>query len=471
MSIGISAAGVYLPRSRLLRKCIADAHAWAMPALQHSAGGRISAANWDEDCVTMGHEAARRTIGAAKVTSLGFCSTSLPFADRSHASLLVESLDLGAPARTQDLTASARAATSALLSELSAGNEGSLVIASEKRLAKPASPQEIGQGDAAAAFLTGGNEKLATFLCGSSVSADFVDHYRASDEQFDYYFEDRWIRDEGVLALLPTAIEKLLSESGIARESISRFTLNTSAPVRKKVAAAAGLKSADTSSALDTEVGNAGCATPLLQLAEALDTAKKNDTILCACFGQGVDLLLFRATGKTAGIVDQEFAKGKDDENYLRYLSHRRLLELDWGKRAERDVRTAQSAYYRVRRQISAFIGGQCVACNTVQFPKSRACVNPACREFSDQTDYPMANLTGTVKSFTEDWQAYSPAPPLVYGNVVFEGGSNVLMQFTDHEAGTLNVGDKVTMHFRIKDFDRARGFRRYFWKAIKVSD
>ena len=144
---------------------------------------------------------------------------------------------------------------------------------------------------------------------------------------------------------------------------------------------------------------------------------------------------------------------------------------MDWGKRADRDVRSAHSAYYRERDQVSGFVCWNCRWCGTIQFPRTRACVNPDCRAFDSQTPYPFADLTGTVKSFTEDWQAYSPAPPLIYGNIGFEGGANILMQFTDTAEGETKVGNRVSMQFRIKDIDRVRDFRRYFWKAVPQED
>jgi hypothetical protein len=43
-------------------------------------------------------------------------------------------------------------------------------------------------------------------------------------------------------------------------------------------------------------------------------------------------------------------------------------------------------------------------------------------------------------------------------------------MEFTDIEPGELEVNDPIRFVYRIKDDDRMRGFRRYFWKATKVS-
>jgi len=54
----------------------------------------------------------------------------------------------------------------------------------------------------------------------------------------------------------------------------------------------------------------------------------------------------------------------------------------------------------------------------------------------------------------------------LKYGNVRFEGGGVVMMEFTDFAVGEVQVGTALRMEFRIKDEDSKRGFRRYFWKA-----
>ena len=140
------------------------------------------------------------------------------------------------------------------------------------------------------------------------------------------------------------------------------------------------------------------------------------------------------------------------------------------GIRAERDNRTAQSTAYRKRDSITSFLGGNCTQCGTVQFPKSNVCVNPNCQAIGTQVDHPFADLEAAVKTFTEDNLAYSPNPPLQYGNIGFNEGGNIYMDLTDFDSGTISVGSKVRMVFRIKDFDDKRGFRRYFWKAAPAA-
>ena len=51
-------------------------------------------------------------------------------------------------------------------------------------------------------------------------------------------------------------------------------------------------------------------------------------------------------------------------------------------------------------------------------------------------------------------------------------GGKLVCIQIvTDVEPGELHVNDMVRFVYRIKDEDRTRRFRRYFWKATPTGE
>jgi len=50
---------------------------------------------------------------------------------------------------------------------------------------------------------------------------------------------------------------------------------------------------------------------------------------------------------------------------------------------------------------------------------------------------------------------------------VQFEGGGKLMMDFTEVEEGKIDSGSKVSVHFRIRQFDSQRGYRKYFWKAV----
>jgi 3-hydroxy-3-methylglutaryl CoA synthase len=467
--------GVHVPRLRLPREVIAAAMAWANPPSRSAARGTRAIGNWDEDALTMAIEAARRCWpGAAKGTapeSLYFCSTTAPFADRDDAVMLASALDLPASVETLNLGSSLRAGTSGLMNALRRSGGRALLVASDARVTRAGSSQELTYGDAAVAMLLGPSTPtaLATVLAARSSGSDFVDHYRMSGADFDYALEERWIRDEFLLKLIPATVAQLLSEAGVPAESVRYFAMPASAATAKRLAQACGVPSARRDERILGECGDAGVALPLLMLAGALEAALPGELILVIGIGQGVDAILLRAEPGAEGAardLTRALAAGREEPSYVRYLSHRRLLDVDFGMRAERDQRTAHSVAFRKGASLTAFKGGRCERCGTVQFPQARVCVNPECRVTDTQVPYRLAESQGRVKSFTEDWQAYAARPPYLYGNVEFAEGGNLLMEFTDVESGALKVNDAVRFVYRIKDEDRARGFRRYFWKA-----
>ena len=472
--VGIKACGAYLPRSRLERAAIAAATGWASGMRGGKAAGRRSVGNWDEDALTMAVEAARDCLTGVDRASLGalaFASTTFPFDDRSNSGVVASALDLAETVRSADAAGTQRAGTTALgdmLARARAGDGDALLVASDRRRTRPASAQEIAYGDGAAALLLGqGPGVLAEFIAGDSITADFVDHHRSSGEDYDYALEDRWVRDEGYLKLVPRAVAAGLARAGLAAGAVTHFVLQ--GPKRHAAAAARACGVAATAVVDDLAAGcgDTGAAHPLLLLAGVLERAAVGDVVLVAGFGQGCDVLLFRVAGKAPRTpVAAALVAGVEDREYVRFLSNQGVLDVDFGMRAERDNRTSQSAAWRRHRDVTAFVGGRCRACGTVQFPKMPGCVNPECRALHTQDDHPLADAEGRVKTYTEDWLAYTRSPPLVYGNVAFEGGGNVFIEFADTPAGTLEVGAPTRFVFRIKDFDRLRGFRRYAWKA-----
>jgi uncharacterized OB-fold protein len=315
-------------------------------------------------------------------------------------------------------------------------------------------------------------DALASIIAVHAAGSDFVDHYRMTGAKFDYALEERWVRDESLLKQIPRVIRELLTAAGCDGDHVRHLALPTGAAVAKRVAALAGLSAARRDDTVLAQSGDAGAALPLLLLMAAIESAEPGDLIVAAGIGQGVDAMLLRVergARDAAPAVSKALLRRREESSYLRYLSHRGLLDVDFGMRGERDQRTAHSVAYRKRDAMSAFKGGRCEGCGTVQFPRARICVNPECHALDRQAPYRLADSRGRLKTFTEDWQAYSPRPPYVYGNVEFAEGGNLFMEITDTEPGELQVNDAMRFVYRIKDEDRARGFRRYFWKATKV--
>lgn len=474
---GITSIAGYLPRRRLLRKAVVDAGKWANPGLAAHGKGRRTICSHDEDSLTMAVEASRFCLAGADDTPLGliqFASTTAPFADRANSVILNEALGRSADVRCSDVTGFLGCGVTALINALEC-ERPALTVASEKRLAKAASVQELSLGHGAAAVTTGTDNVIARVLATHSIAADFVDHYRTAGAQTDYLLEERWVRDEGQLKAAPPAIAAILAAANLGADDIDHLVLaGASRAAARQIAALSVIPETRLVDVLDAGCGDTGSAHALLMLCHALETAGPGETILLVNIAQGCQALLFETTdavGKQAPVrsIRSQLDGGVDDDNYLRFLSFNDQIDIDWGIRAERDNRTALSAFNRHRKTATGFVGGLCTACGTRQFPKGRCCVNPECRQFDTLVDEPFQHKVGMVKSYTEDWLAVSANPPLMYGNVTFDDGGVIMMEFTDFEPGQLRVGLPVRFVFRIKEKDPKRQFHRYFWKAAPV--
>ena len=476
---GILSFGAYIPRHRLQRSAIYAANAWFAGGLKGLAKGERATANWDEDALTMAVEAARDALEGFdrdELGSLSLASTSLPFIDRLNSGVVKEALTLKDATGAFDITGGQRVATSALIQAFAAAKGGAkphLSLASEMRLSRPASEAELTQGDAAVGLLVGTGDVVAKFLGSHSTTIDFVDHFRMSGQDFDYTWESRWIRDEGYTGMIGSALKEAFAALDVRADAIDRFIVPiTARGVAEGLAKRAGVKAEAVADRLAANVGETGVAHPFLLLAAALEEAKAGETIALIGFGQGVDVLLFEATGKAQSPrrgVRGSIARGAPTDNYMRWLFHRGNLMLDRGMRAEFDEKQPGTTLWRQRKAVLGLVGGRCTKTGTVQFPKSDISVNPNDSAVHTQEDYPLADKTAKVVTYTADSLTYSPAPPSYYGMIDFEGGGRMMAEITDADADDVEVGREVRMMFRIKAVDERRNFTKYFWKAVPV--
>jgi len=474
---GILGFACYVPRLRMPREVIADQLSWANRSLLAQAKGTRSLGNWDEDAVTFavaGARAARAGHDRARVDRLVFASTTFPFLDRSNAGLVAEAVGLKIDARTSDAGGSLRAATGALIESVrdAGAGETTLVTAADRRGSLPGSPEEMAYGDAGAAVLTGPGEGIARIVATASRHADFVDHYRTHERPNDYAYEERWVRDAALVPQVREALKSALAAAGMSPGDLDRLALPFSARHAARIAKTAGIEAAVLVDAAHATIGDTGAAHPLIVLCAALESAAPGERIAVVGFGQGCDVIVLETTDAIANYtspaaVAAAIASGVEETNYLKLPVFSRRLSVDAGMRAEADKRTAMSTYWRKHDEINQMMGSKCNACGQMHYPRVRVCVH--CAAVDDMSDVRFAEFEATVKTYTEDWLAATPNPPHVYGNVRFECGGNALLEFTDCEPGRIAIGTRMKMAFRIKDFDDARGFRRYFWKPVPV--
>jgi hydroxymethylglutaryl-CoA synthase len=478
---GIVAFGAYVPQLRLRRAAMAAANSWANPGLKGQGKGERAVASWDEDVVTMAVEASRDALTAIERDAVGgliLASTTAPFADRLNAGIVSGALGLAEDALALDVAGSMRAGASATIAGLAlaqASGKPVIVVAAERRRAKPGSGQEFNNGDAASALIVGFDRVLARVLAKHSVTRDFVDHFRAAGNPHDYGWEERWVREEGYQKLAPLAAGAALAAAGLTGADVTTLIVPSPlARIEAMVAKACKVPDAAVTDGLAATLGYAGAAHGALLLAKALETAQPGDRILIVTFGNGCDALLLEVTDEIANFAPKRgvsgwLAAGNATDDYTRYLSYNGEIDLEWGPRAEFGNKFALTMEYRFARDMLAFVGGRDRQTGVVQFPKTPASVAPGASGIAEWEDVPLAEESAKVVAATADWLTYHPSPPLYFGLVQFENGARVAMEFVDVASGSVSVGDDVEMVFRIKEIDRVRDYRHYFWKATPV--
>ena len=481
--IGIVGYGGYVPRLRLSRRAVVEANAWYAPGLRAKGRGTRAMANYDEDALTMAVAAARDCLGPGEdrsmVRGVYLASNTLPFAERLNAAVVAEALTLDEGISTQDGGGSARAALAAFeqaLDAVRAGRGRQLLLASDLRQASPASAQELDQGDGAAALLLGEGDGVLAEVLGSGVrSADFVDHFRQAGEALDYHWEERWVRDEGIARLVPPAVRDALAAAGVNAAEVEHFIFpSTFAKMDAQLAKACGIRPEAVVDNLADRVGDTGVAHGLLLLAQRLQSARPGQLIVLALFGSGAQAVVLRVTDaitrfRPAKGVAEWLARGVEEGSYTKFLSFREQLHLERGMRGEQDKKTALSTAWRHRAALLGLVAGRCEVTGRVHFPPSRLSAEPGAPLQDTQRPYKLAERHGRVLSWSAEYLSFHRAPPHTYGQVDFDGGGRILMEFTDIAQGDIESGTEVEMVFRIKDIDDRRGYTRYFWKATPV--
>jgi 3-hydroxy-3-methylglutaryl CoA synthase len=422
-----------------------------------------------QDCLT--------GMDKSKLDAIYMASTTMPFADRDNAGVLKAALNLKDNITSADFATTMKAGTTALITAIESVKGGDkhqiLVTASDNRITKTASVQELRFGDGAASLLIGDENVIAEYLGSYSLSYDFVDHFRGPQAKYDYNWEERWIRDEGYAKIYPEAIQGLLDKMDMSIGDISKMIYPCLiARAHATIAKNLGANPEQIVDTMGMETGECGTAHPYVMLARELEKAEPGEKILVAGYGQGADVLLFQVTDNIKKLPPRVGVSGylnykKEEETYTKWLQFNELITSELGARAEVDNRTALSTLWRNRKLILGFVGGKCRECGTPQIPSDRICVNPDCNAVDSQDEYEFADKPAKILTFTGDNLAASLDPPAIYGMIQFDDGGRMMMDFTDCSLDNVEVGVAMKPSFRKKYVDQQRGFTGYFWKAV----
>lgn len=462
---GIVGYGTYLPYHRLRRSEIT--------AVLGNGGGKgtRTVASYDEDTTSMGVEAARRALAGTKKgsepESLYFATVDPPYLDKSNASAVAAALGLPEHVFAADLCGSVRSGVAALRV---AGDDPARAVAvlSDIRTGLPGSSDETEGGDGAAAFCFGsGDEVIAEVVTRSATTAELLDRWRLPGRRSSMHWEERF----GELAyssLAERAFSEALKGAGITAGAVDCAVvagLHGRAVRRvRSLLGELGAKVADDD--LSARVGNTGTAQPGLLLAGALENAVPDQLIALVVLADGVDVLVLRTTDaierfRPAPTVAEQVGAGSDRISYATFLSWRGMLDREPPRRPD-PSRPAAPPSRRNEGWKFGFSASRCEQCGTRHLPPARVCLR--CGAADRMVVERMADVKGTVATFTIDHLAYSPSPPMIVAVIDFDGGGRFECELTDVDPDHVAIGDRVEMTFR-KLFT-AEGVHDYFWKA-----
>ena len=472
MTSGIAAWGAYVPYWRLQRGAIAG--------VLGSGGGRgtRSVASHDEDTTTLGVEAGRRALavgpGARAVQDI-FLSTPDPaYLDKTSATTVHAALGLGRACGAYDFAGSSRSAVGALAQAFTIASAGrtTLAVVSDLRTGLAGSAEERDSGDGAAAFLCAPDGAVAELVGRGAASDEFLDRWRVPGESDAHVWEERF-GEEMYVPLAREAFAAALKDAGLAEGDIDHAIV-TGLHVRavKAVTKGLGVREGVLAPDLGASLGNLGAAQAALALCDVLERAQPGQVVALLSLADGADALILRTTDAlaeaqqaraAAGVptVAEQVAAGRDDLPYATFLTWRGQMHREPPRRPDPE-RPGAPTVHRSEGWKYAFAASRCQVCGFRHMPPTRACLS--CHTIDQMQPERLADVSGTVATFTIDHLAFSLSPPVVGVIVDFDGGGRYRCEMTDVVASELAIGDRVAMTFR--RVWTAQGVHNYFWKA-----
>ena len=456
---GIVRYGSYIPYFRLQRTAMGD-----------GGRGERAVASYDEDAVSMAVEAARDALqGAPAIDSVLFTSITPPYVEKLNAATLQAALSLPKGITAIDTGNSTRAGLSSLLLglDMAAGGRIPLVCLADLSVGAPGGARESGGGDAAAAFVLGGDDAALARLVGrASFTEEVLDTWRTADMPFARQWEERF-GAEVMLPIMADTLKRALQSAGLKPDQISKVIVDSTNPrVNREFLGLAKVKPEQAADDFASGIGRTGVAHVGLMLAKALDDAAPGDRIAVVCGADGADALVFEVTdqiakGRPRHSVDRWLGSKRNDLAYNTYLKWRGILPFEPPRRPDPD-RPAGPPMQRSEHWKFGFIGGRCTACGAANLPPQRVCV--MCGAIDQMAEEPYADADCKVATYTLDYLAYSMQPPVVAAVVDFAKGGRINCQLTDVDPKQVAIGDELEMTFR--KMYTAGGVHNYFWKA-----
>ena len=475
MGAGIASWGVYFPYWRLERRVIGEAFGTA------SGRGRRAVASYDEDTSSMGVEAGRRALAADGVPApegLYFSTPAPAYLDKTNAATVHAGLGLAREAGAYDLCGSVRSGWATLqLAALAGERAPVLAVLADLRTGLPGSTDQSQGGDGSVAFVFAPDGGVAEVLGHAASTDEFLERWRVPGETGSRQWEDRF-GEEALVPQARSAFERALGQaavaagdvdhlivSGLHARAVSSLRKSFGVPAERVVPDLAGL------------IGNLGAAEGGVALADVLERATPGQVVAMVEVADGADAVILRTTDalpavqaarREAGLrtVAEQAAGGRSDLPYAVFLSWRGMLQREPPRRPDPE-RPDAPASLRSEGWKYGFNASRCLVCGFRHLPPTRVCLS--CQAVDQMVPERMADIRGTVATYTVDHLAFSLSPPMVGAVIDFDGGGRYRGEMTDVDPASVKVGARVEMTFR--RLYSAEGVHNYFWKARPLPD
>ncbi|MEW6202164.1 MAG: hydroxymethylglutaryl-CoA synthase [bacterium] len=331
---GIVGYGVYVPKYRI--KAEEYIKAWG----NFAADGvkEKSVVGCDEDVVTMAIEASNNAIKSAgidpkNINTVYLATTSAPYAEKPSSVTVAAAIGAEGDVRTADFTTSTKAGTAALLACLErvksddSGRCG-LIVASDAPAAAPDSSLEHALGGAAAAFIIGKKNIIATIDKSYSLSMETLgERFRKRDEP---YIRDLELRVQHLQNAITATIKNLQKSLNLEPKDFAYVVVQQpDGRAAARIAGKLGFSKKQLSTGnLAEYTGDVGAASTLLSLAAVLESAKHGEKILLASYGSGSDAICITVGAPLAApkIEIKEYLQNKEYIDYVKYLKLKKVL-------------------------------------------------------------------------------------------------------------------------------------------------
>lgn len=472
---GIESIGTYVPRYRLSAETVTEA--WGQ---FHGSGiSETAVPAADEDTLTMGYEAASRTLDAgdvdpAAVTGLFVATTTPPNEEEAVGPRLVSMLGLGEETRTRQFTGSTRAGVDALLAGAEQAEGPVLVVATDAPRGAPDSEHEHagGAGTFAAVLTEGGAGQLVE-------TADFVEPYpgtrfrpAGSDETTGLGVTDY---DRSAFVETVGAATEQLDSDPTDADAVALQAPNGKLPYR--AASRLGVET-DTiqQGTVVHSIGDTGTANPLLGLARALDEGA--DSVLLLGYGSGGGATAIRIEGAGVPLATAPLDTGETVQlSYGEYLRMRG--EITTGEPEGGGAYVSVPSWKRSLPQRHRLVAGRCPECGALSFPPEGACTG--CRAMVEYEEVELPG-TGTVEAVTAIGQGGAPpefveqqarSGAYVSAVVALDGpdgttkADSVPAQVVGVDPDAVEIGDRVEA--TIRQVYTQEGVTRYGFKMVPL--